>query len=703
MARTYKIRDNTTGQMTDIPEEQLTQYGLSTSTTMPQISQTVPNYNQESKPSVADFGVGGLPKSYEDRKRQDLLNDINTTGGKRKDVINNFYDTYKVSDETIAGLKEQELKDNFNKQHVENAKLILDLIQKKMSGQIDESLYQSQLNQLASKESAHIGFGIAGKVLSEAEKTILQPQMANFEKSKTVSKGDIIKRGLGFVTGSGVPEVEKTKEKLNETQSSLSNKMVSIIETFGSEEDKKKYASMRNTLDSNEGFMQGFKGNPIENGINEGIDMARGIGEFMTTKHEGIGPLSAFDLTKTVPAALEMGKGAVKATAATFGLHQDDNGKVQFSPFSGEHGILQHAWNKPVETLSVVGPPFLPSAIRRLAGKGDVPGKFAQATRRAVGKGAKNIAEGATEGLTGGGTKKFITENVNLDEAQSMSKELQKRNILSNITGKGKIIATEKALVDVGQRLGKTFKGSKEVEVGNVLGTELENHLVKTHGGDAVVKKAIISVKNKIIDQGVYDISRNDGVLSMDDLWSLSKDAGKYKARAFNLPNNGPLMSDIAATTERFLRDRLYSKVKEATPDLRSYHALRTYMDDVLTDPKGLDLNSVNKVLGFITGNAKNIGTYGLQKLHNVGEKLAPSAERVVEKSPSATMKFAGGKPIFNKPPEGVSSPLKDAKSVDFKGVSLKRDMRTKQGNVRFKGGEDIFKKNNPARYKTNP
>jgi len=120
MARTYKIRDNTTGQMTDIPEEQLTQYGLSTSTTMPQISQTVPNYNQESKPSVADFGVGGLPKSYEDRKRQDLLNDINTTGGKRKDVINNFYDTYKVSDETIAGLKEQELKDNFNSNKIKN-------------------------------------------------------------------------------------------------------------------------------------------------------------------------------------------------------------------------------------------------------------------------------------------------------------------------------------------------------------------------------------------------------------------------------------------------------------------------------------------------------------------------------------------------------------------------------------------------------
>lgn len=135
---------------------------------------------------------------------------------------------------------------SFNKGVKDLSKSVLDVINNRQK-YASEDEYNSAINLAASQMAAKVGFGIGGKVLSEGEKALLQPQMPNFAKSKTVQKGSLPERAFGFLTGSAVPQTEITQEKLADTPEKLRQKMQLWIDQYGSDEEKKAYLTPKDS------------------------------------------------------------------------------------------------------------------------------------------------------------------------------------------------------------------------------------------------------------------------------------------------------------------------------------------------------------------------------------------------------------------------------------------------------------------------
>jgi len=634
-----------------------------------------------------EIGAGNLPKDKAEALRKDLLRDIQKTGGKNKAAIEAYYQTYKLSDEEVQGIKNQKVKLDFNKTNVDNAKAILDLMEKKKKGLIDDTAFNTELRALASKQAAHIGFGIGGKVLSEGEKAILQPQMANMAKSKTVQKGNIIQRGLGWFSGSPVPQTEISKEVLADTPDQLTQKMQSIINIYGNEQDKQNYlnkdyalgtTTKTNIPGQEEGFF-GFKGNPIENAANEVKNIATSAFDYLTTEHPNQ-TLNIFDFSKENPitAAAKQIPEIGKSLAQTVGFGVKEDGSISWDPTD----ILRHAWNSPVETAAWL---MMFKDVAPLKGVKKVPEKVAGVGKKAI--------EGTLEATTGGGTKELIAKNVLKDQAESLNKTLLDHDIYK-YSDKGRIEATQKALIDEGSNLASKIQKSTKTINSNIVNRQIDKILKANGVNDQAVATQI---KQILADQGLYNLQSNSADLSMTNLWEMAKKADEFGPRAFNLPNIGPQMKSLTKDISKYLRSYISDKVPEAIPNFRAYANLKTYMDDILKDPAGLKVKgsmSLMNALANITNTfiGKPLETIG-QKTYNLLENIAPAAKTpVTVESPGISgATFSQGGVDLSQVKGAVRQPLPQAQMSEImskvetakptQSSRLVRDMRYKQGN----------------------
>ena len=304
----------------------------------------------------------------------------------------------------------------------------------------------------------------------------------------------------------------------------------------------------------------------------------------------------------------------------------------------------------------------------------------------------KNVAEGSNEFITGGGTKELIARGVNLDEAKSLSKTLLDNGITGKLTDKGKIVQTQKALTDVGQGLQKTYKDSGATWKSSDITNNLKSVLEKEYGNAPNIMKAINQTISTISQKGKYILENNENLLNATDMWELKKAGDEFGKSAYNIPETGPLIKDMSKKITSTLREELSKKVPESVPKLRDYGNLKTYMDDVLTDPKGLQSSggfwsTLNKAL---TGGIKGGSDIINQNLYNLGEKISPSTggqASPLQKAVSSLSKPGAPSPEGMKYIQHVLEEAKKAGPVvPIKSKTILRDMRYKQGNFQPKG-----------------
>lgn len=606
----------------------------------------------------------------------------------------------KAKMDALANLKE---KSTFNAQNVQNAKDILDLIN---SGNLDKT----QLNLLASKQAAHVGFGIGGKVLSEGEKAILQPMMANLAKSKTTEKGNILQRAGGWLSGAPVPQIERTQELLQDTPEQLKAKMLATIKTYGLDSDKVKYLQDQNKQISNtqpqvkQGW-NGFTGNPVENLANDVVGGLKMAGQYLTTKHpEQGGLLGGLDITKTFPAAAKQLPEIGKSLGRTVGFGVKPDGTISWNPVD----IARHAWNQPLETLA-----WLVALKGEPQGLGKKPptelssGGLGARPSGLIGKTAstgKNIIESTLETTTGGGTKELIAQNVLKDQAESLNKTLLDHDIYK-YSDKGRIEATQKALVDEGANLAKKFAASKGTLNTSILDQQVDTILKSNGVSDPAVASQI---KITLSDSGVLDLSSNTSTLTNYQLWEMAKKADEFGPKAFNIPSIGPQAKAITKDISRYLRGYLAENVKEATPNMRAYANLRTYMDDILTDPAGIKVKGAMSIMNVIANVAnaavgKPLEVAG-QKAYNLLDTLSPELKT---SAPSVSLNKL---PVIKNVPQGFTrKPLGEMPQImtsieqnrPAQSSRLLRDMRYKQGHFVPRGiQEKILRSASKKKYK---
>lgn len=317
-------------------------------------------------------------------------------------------------------------------------------------------------------------------------------------------------------------------------------------------------------------------------------------------------------------------------------------------------------------------------------------------------------AEKIAEFTSGGGPKDLIAKNVMLDEAKSMDKVLLEKNIYSAKTAKGKIEATNKALVDEGRSLQKTLSASPETIESTELGNLVKTHLEAQYGIDQ--GQSIGEIVNKISQSGKFDMATGNKPVDMLTLNKIKTDLMDYGPRALNIPERGPLLKDMSKEAAKVIREYMAKKVPEATPALRNYAALRTYLDDVLTDPSGLNIKGIDKLVNFLGDKVNFIGTYGAQQLYN----------RAASKLPKITAPEAAGSATLSAPASALpaitpSVPLNPARAPldahiiegmikgkgPAQGERLIRDMRYKQGEPQFRGEQEkVLRQSSKKRYK---
>ena len=296
--------------------------------------------------------TGGVTGT-EDVFKKAMLMDLLTTGGKNISKLSTYSEALKPTEESKTVIAKKE----FNDSAVNYSQKMLNVINNKNS-YADPQLYKNDLNAASSQLAAHIGFGIGGKVLSDAEKALLQPQIPNFAKSKTVQKGSLTQRLWGGLTGAPVPQTEITKEELVDSEEQLRNKANYLLKSQGIEPPVAPQATQGGQGANAMGFTQQqideFNPNLGENIVRDVGEIIKGLPGFGRKLLDitPAGPMIELiqgkkpDPLLQVRTIIEMGAGIVNNLGETIGVTQDEEGNTIWDP----KAAFVHDWQHPVDT-----------------------------------------------------------------------------------------------------------------------------------------------------------------------------------------------------------------------------------------------------------------------------------------------------------------------------------------------------------------
>lgn len=341
---------------------------------------------------------------------------------------------------------------------------------------------------------------------------------------------------------------------------------------------------------------------------------------------------------------------------------------------------VNYAYENPVDVGTALLPPIKGATT---VTKGIRASKLVPTSEK-IATGAENVAER----ITGGGTKELIEKNVMLDDARSMSKTLLDKNILNSMDTKGKIVKTQQALVDEGRNIEKSLKNAKDVNgqplryESNKLAEEAGNYLTERYG--AGNEGVIQEVVDQMAKEGKFTMSTGSQVVDPLAVNAAKTGLYDYGLRQLGIGEAGKIYKQMANDLASFLRQKLATDVPEATPYLREYGNLRTYLDDVLQDPSGLDVKA-----GFwstVANLARAPIEKGVQKVYNMSKPLPKinNATQVPATSVQASQALPAVRPSAKPVEKEVIEKILRGKG-EPQATRLVRDNRYKQGNPKFK------------------
>jgi hypothetical protein len=474
-------------------------------------------------------------------------------------------------------------------------------------------------NKLAPPQS-QIPMNVQGPGWLSALKGKLTGELPKITYSVDQGQKDKIKAEINQtagLAGQTLPEIPQTQSQQNKSQ----NIFQSIDQGIGNFMAAKNGTGPASTDQSPVGPVEGFVGGLGVNAINNTGEMLSTIakmpGDYITRVQDAAADPTGKKLQQ-LSQDISM-PGIVKNLA--IGLLSELNQAVG-EPLKGGNFLEragQRAYEKPVQTLmdlslfSKVGPEV----------KGTLP-EIVKSPVKGTGNFLKKAAENSQELVSGGGTKEFIEQTNNMDQASTMSKVLLKNDIPGQLTTKGKILATDKALTETGIKLGNVLKDPAYAQIAQTseFTNNMKSYLLKRFPGQ---EEAISNLIRDVYNYGDYSLNTGSRYLSAADINAIKTNAMDYGPKAFNSPTYGPIGKDITTEMARYSRNYLALKVKGAIPYLRDYHALKTYSEDILSDPSGLQgMQSPRRFTGGVAKIGSNIAGLVNQGLYNVGAALSP-------------------------------------------------------------------------------
>lgn len=347
-----------------------------------------------------------------------------------------------------------------------------------------------------------------------------------------------------------------------------------------------------------------------------------------------------------------------------------------------------YAIDHPLATAATVLPGIKAAQEAGVVGKvADTAGNVANTVKGklpTIGAGdVQSASVKASDLLNGGGTKDLIARNVNMDNAVDMNKTLMDHNIKSSLTDKGKIEATSRAIIDEGNNINKALKNSSEKISSSDLSNGMKDSLMKKY--PASLEPTINDVVNKMAQEGKFDLSKGDNMINMSSINQAKTGLMDNRLTYLGLGEGGKAGAAISQDAAKYLRNIISDKVPEATPSLRAYANLRTYHDDVLTNPGGLQVKG--NMLNTVGGLVNNPLDYAAQKVYNSAKGNLPP---ITQTAPSAQLRATGASIPSSRlplvPPSAQNVPKEVIDTiVNGKGAAqsnrLLRDNRYSQGN----------------------
>lgn len=348
----------------------------------------------------------GLSSAYSREQYQsDLQNDLSTTGGKNFAKIKQTYEAYNpdlTASEKADALEQQKLSTS-----ADSAQRLLDLLNKKDTGQISGPEYQAALEGAVSDYNSKRAFGEGGKNVTDIERQMLGGQLINV---------NVVKPNRLQTIGNWFTGVQPaTTSKVAEDEANIRQKMVQAILRADPEADVSQYQTISDntqniptvkqsnvpTTSQGEQMANTQPGGFLTNVGQNAVDIVKSLPALgrevlrMTPAEQVIDMISGdkVDPLEGAKTAINIGKGLLQSLAQTTGINKNTigigpDGHFYWNPGQQIKDAFIHDYNHPIDTAMWILP-FLKGL------KGD--GVMAQASKEAPIL-EKSIAESATRG-----------------------------------------------------------------------------------------------------------------------------------------------------------------------------------------------------------------------------------------------------------------------------------------------------------------
>jgi hypothetical protein len=272
--------------------------------------------------------------------------------------------------------------------------------------------------------------------------------------------------------------------------------------------------------------------------------------------------------------------------------------------------IAERAYKKPVTTaLDLL--PFATKGIGavkgRVGGVGATEAGAAETIAANTGKAnpVQKVITGASELSGGGGSKEFVANSTRRPEAVPQRQVLMDEGILSHPTETGRIQATQKSLDKFGSQLQSTYEAAPAETnfTGDQVKTMLEGKL-KEQGYDT---RAIAFIQKYINNQGEFNLGAGDAQIKPLSVWKTAQNLEKAPPKMLKNPESATLYKQLSLDTARILRTNLAERLPEVKDLNARYGALRDYMNEGLSDPKGFDVTGGRGASGMINAGKKTV------------------------------------------------------------------------------------------------
>lgn len=278
--------------------------------------------------------------------------------------------------------------------------------------------------------------------------------------------------------------------------------------------------------------------------------------------------------------------------------------------------------------------------------------------------------------LKGGGTKENVLMASKYGNEITQNQVMNELGVNTHPTETGQLQAMQTGLDNYGKSLANIYNNSKEVITGNNLSSKLLDKLqgngVPADEANKIVGKVTADMK----DQGFFDLAKQDTVISAKQLWQGAKWLEKYKPNIPGDPNASAYLKQNAGFMSSIMRSELADRVPDSRPYAARYGILKNAIENA-KDPTGLNIRNgiVRSILSAGVNTAETIPA----KLYQIlGGKPLPN---IAAETPQT---FTQG--AVQNPQPFQTGPLQGGESATMTPTKLIRDLRTKQGNPKFRG-----------------